>query len=150
MARLAAALIAGIMVGWSAGRDGRENQEVSSRPAINTLSMELSPEGAGQRSAPEVIEQPADSEALVLSLGSDGREERDFLSYEAEGFDGSGRRVWAREGLQPTAAGTFVLSFPRGAMKPGTYRIDLYGRDRGERQLLATYPLRLLEAAPAP
>jgi anti-sigma factor RsiW len=149
--RLAAGILFGIVVGWGAGRTGREDREVrvASGPAINPLVIEISPDSAGLRSAPEVIELPADSEALVLTLGSDGRDERDFPSYEAEGFDESGRQVWKREGLRPTAIGTFGLSFSREAIKPG-YRIDLYGRDRGERQLLATYSLKLLEAAPAP
>ena len=150
--RLAAGILFGIVVGWGAGRTGWKdrNVQVASRPAINPLVIELSPDGAGLRSAPEVIELPADSEVLVLTLGSDGREGREFPAYEAEGFDESGRKVWKREGLRPTDVGTFGLTLPRGAMQPGRYRIDLYGRDRGERQLLATYPLRLLEAAPAP
>lgn len=148
---LAAGILFGIVVGW-AGRTGWEgrNVQVAAGPAINPLFMEVPPDGAGLRSAPEMIEQPANSEALVLTLGSDGREEREFPAYEAEAFDESGRQVWKREGLRPTGVGTFGLTFRREAMKPGRYRIDLYGRDRGERRLLATYSLKLLAAAPAP
>jgi hypothetical protein len=146
--RLAAAALVGLAVGWGlgAGRTGRE----AAGPAINATLAELSPAGGGARSEPKVVELREGSEEAWLMLDGDPSAEWDFGAYEAEAFDEAGRPAWARQGLRPTDLGTFYLSFPRSALKPGRYRIDLYGRDHGERTLLATYAFRVLEAAPAP
>lgn len=138
---LAAAALVGLAVGWGLGT-GREG----AGPAITTLA-ELSPVD-GVRAAATDVELPQESEALVLILGSDGRDERDYPAYEVEIRDASGRPVWSRQGLRQDSAGTVSLSFPRGFLRPGRYQIDLQGRDGGERTHLATYDFRFLEGAP--
>lgn len=146
--RLAAAALVGLAVGWGAGSMGRDGRD-SHGSAINTTIAELAPAGGGARSAPSLVEMGEGSEELLLILGLDGREEQDFSGYEAEAIDAAGQRVWSRDGLRPTPRGTFHLSFQLGALKPGPYRIDLYGRDGEVRKLLGTYHLRLLEGATA-
>jgi len=86
------------------------------------------------------------SEELLLVLGGDLHGERAFTEYEADVYDAGGKHLWSRRGLQPTALGTFHLSFHRAALHSGTYRIDLFGRAAAGRTRLATYDLRLADS----
>jgi hypothetical protein len=141
--RLAAAALIGLGVGWIAGFSGHSWLD---RPgsAINTQIEELTPSGGngGVRSAASPLTLQETSEELLLVLGARTGEERDFPRYEVEIEDPAGRRVWSRNGLRPTALGTFHLSFRRGVLPPGSYTIALYGGTREGRTLLATYALR--------
>lgn len=142
-ARLAAAALVGLGVGWVAGFAGH-SWRGRPGPTINTQIEELAPlEGEGDvRSAPSGLTLTEGAEELLLVLGARGAGERDFPQYEVEVEDPAGRRVWSRNGLRPTALGAFHLSFHRGDLPPGSYRIALYGRTGEDRTLLATYALR--------
>jgi anti-sigma factor RsiW len=147
--RLAAAAILGLVAGWVAG-----SRELAvhgrSGSAINVSIAELTPAGGeGLRSAPSPVEIPEGSEELVLVLGAPAREPVGIRGYAAELVDAGGRRIWSRQGLRPTALGTFRLAFRRGALDPGVYQVRLLGRDGRKRVLLATYDLRLLAPGPA-
>lgn len=154
--RLAAAVLLGLGVGWAAGYAARAFRDhpglvapgTPSTPEITEIA-ELAPAGEGLRSAPSPVELPESAEALVLVLGGRARAERELPSYEVEVVDRRGRRVAARQGLHPTALGTFPLSFRRADLPPGRYRIDLFGLDQGSRIRLATYELRLAERGEA-
>ena len=118
----------------------------TSGPAINVQITELLPrQGDELRSAPSPVERPKESEELLLVLGGDLHGEHAFAQYEAEVHDAAGQRLWSRRGLRPTALGTFQLAFHRAALRPGTYRIDLFGRGAEGRTRLATYDLRLAD-----
>ncbi len=138
------ALAAGLGGGFLAGRTSRNPVPAS---AINVAIAELRPvEEGGNRAAASPVELPQDAEDLVLVLGL--ADAGDFPDYEAEIVDTQGVRVWFRGGLQPTQLGNFQLSFRRGVLGPGQYRIDLFARQQGEgaeRRLLARYELRIEE-----
>ncbi|HEV7784446.1 MAG TPA: hypothetical protein VGQ28_03860 [Thermoanaerobaculia bacterium] len=143
--KLAAAALIGLAVGWAAGfLGGRLSREQASGPesAINVKIAELTPdEESGSRSAPAPLEMPEGSEELVLMLGIPVQ--KDYSLYEAEIVDAKGARIWTREGLHPTALGTFQVSFRAGVLQPGTLRLRLFGRDGKARTLIASYELRL-------
>lgn len=145
--RLAAAAVAIVAVGWAGGfLSGRASRELP-EPAINVSIAELAPKRAGGERGVKAVEMGERSEALVLILGAP--EGEGFSEYEAEVLDARGARIWSREGLHPTQLGTFHLSFPRGVLAPGRYRILLSGREGERKALLATYELRLHDG-PAP
>jgi len=147
--RLAATALFGLGVGWAAGFSAH-SWRGRPGPAINAQIEELAPSvgDGGVRSAASWVTWREASEELVLVLGARTGEERDFARYEVEVEDPAGRRVWSRHGLRPTALGTFHLSFRRGDLPPGSYKIALYGGTGGasgtrkSRTLLATYALR--------
>jgi hypothetical protein len=85
---------------------------------------------------------PESSEELVLVLATPVQ--KDYSLYEAEIVDSKGARVWAREGLRPTALGTFQVSFRAGALQAGPQSLRLFGRDGKIRTLIASYELRLV------
>jgi len=142
--RAAAALVL-FGFGWLAGFF--EHMWQGAGPAINVQTAELLPrQGDELRSAPSPVERQNGSEELMLVLGGDLHGERAFTEYEADVHDAAGRRLWSRHGLRPTALGTFQLAFHRAALRPGTYRIDLFGRGAEGRTRLATYDLRLADS----
>lgn len=131
------ALTAGLAGGFLAGRASRDVPE----SFVNVHIEELTPVTEEERSAPVAVEMPESSEGLMLILAAEEGEA--FPDYEAEIVDPQGVPVWTRTGLRPTSFGNFHLSFRRGALDTGTYRIHLYGRDGERRTLVATYELRL-------
>lgn len=146
--RLAAAALVAVTLGWAAGFLAGRGSRHRSDSAVNIQLAELAPAGqGGLRSAATAVEMPASAEELVLILGAPTPQEREFPDYEAEMVDAAGLRVWSRQGLRPTSLGTFHLSFRRGALAPGSYRVHLFGRAGPGRTLVTTYDLRLLGGA---
>lgn len=140
--KVAAAVLVGVAAGWAAGFfSGGPARE----SAINVTITELSPDGT--RSAASVVEVPAESEELVLVLAPPAG--REYPAYEAEVVDSRGARLWAGQGLRPSAMGTFQLSFRRGVLRPGTLRVRLFGREGEMRRLLETYEVRLVSGGEA-
>ena len=136
-ARLAAAASIALAVGAAGGFFfGRSFQPSDS--AVNVAVAELAPIEEGVRTAAKDVDLPKDSEELLLVLGLP--EDVDFPDYSAEILNAGGARVWEREGLRPTALGTLHLSFRRGVLAPGTYRVHLDGPEGP----VATYELRLV------
>jgi hypothetical protein len=144
--RLAAAALVILAAGGIAGFLGGRASHVLPESAINVRIAELTPEGeSGARSAPIPLEMPDGSEELVLVFGTQAQ--KDFPTYEAEIVDSSGVRTWERQGLHPTALGTFQVSFRQGALKPGKLHLRLFGREGGTRTPIASYELRLAPGA---
>ncbi|HEX7185468.1 MAG TPA: hypothetical protein VF756_26835 [Thermoanaerobaculia bacterium] len=132
------ALTAGLAGGFLIGRASHDVSE----SYVNVHIAELTPvTEEGERSAPAPVEMPERSEELMLILAAEEGEA--FPDYEAEIVDPNGVPVWTRMGLRPTSLGNFHLSFRRGALESGMYRIHLYGRDGERRTRVATYELRL-------
>jgi hypothetical protein len=134
------ALVVGAVGGFFVGR------AVKTAPdsAVNVAIAELAPVGEGEEraAAPEVA-LPSGSEELLLVLSLPP--EAGISDCRAEILDAAGKRVWSREGLHPTSLGTIQLSFRRGALTPGFYRLPLFAREAGGERRLALYELRLVE-----
>lgn len=142
--RLAAAILVGLAIGGIAGFLGGRASRDLPESAINVrIAAELAPEGEGEsRAVPAPLEMPEDAEELVLVLRIPAQ--KDFPAYEAEIVDSQGVRVWAREGLHPTAVGTLQVSFRAGALAPGRLRIRLFGGEGEGRTMIASYAIRLV------
>lgn len=147
--RLAAAALAGVALGSAAGfLGGRASQQVPGA-AINVKIAELRPDDdGGARSTLSSIEMPEGTEELVLVLR--GSPTEDFSDYAVEIEDAAGARLWAREGLRPTAIGTFHLSFRRDALPEGARQLQLFGLQGKTRVPLASYRVRLLSPTSSP
>jgi hypothetical protein len=133
-------LAVGGTVGYLAGRASRPPR---AGPAVNAVIAELAPVEEGGTRSLSLVEVPDTSEEVVLVLGLP--EGRELPRYGVEIEESKGARVGRRDGLRPTPLGTVLLSFPRGALPPGVYRIRLFGAG-AERTSLAVYELRLVEA----
>jgi hypothetical protein len=128
------ALVVGAVGGFFLGRAFRPSDS-----AVNVAVAELAPVEEGARAGARDVELPRDSEELLLVLGLPA--DADFPKYRAEILNAGGARVWAREGLRPTPLGTLHLSFRRGALAPGMYRVRLYAQAKTP---VAAYDLRLV------
>lgn len=143
---LAAAAMAALAVGWAGGfLTARASRDLPGT-AINVQIAELTPiEDDGPRSAESAVAMPEGSEELVLILATE--EERNFPAYTVEVVNTEGVPILTREGLHPAPLGTFHLSFRREALRPGTYRIHLFGQGTEARTRIASYELRLFEGS---
>ena len=149
--RLAAAAMLGVAIGGAGGfLAGRGSRPGASADVEIVEIVELAPLGeGGARSEGTAVELGPAAEGLVLVLGApppDGRG-GGRGGDRVEIRDEAGALVWSREGLRPTSLGTVQLSFDRGALEPGSYRLTLFGRDGERRTPLAIYELRLREGS---
>lgn len=146
LAAAAVLVLAAGLTGYVAGRgSGTSPTSPTPGPSINVTIAELAPlEEGGMRSSP-AVEMPPSSEELmlVLQLPDTG----DLSGHTAEILDAQDTRLWSREGLRPTPLGTLHLSFPQGILAPGTYRIEIFGQQGGERTRVAIYELQMEEGA---
>ncbi len=146
----AVALAVGSVGGFFVGRALRDAQP---KADINVTIAELAPldEDRSRSGDTATVELAASSEALVLILGlTEPPGEGEFSDYQVEIVDSEGSTVWSREGLRPSPLGDFHLSLRRGALKPGAYRIQLFGATELARTQLAAYELRLILGPEAP
>jgi hypothetical protein len=144
--KLAASVLVSLAIGGIAGFLGGRSSRDLPESAINVTIAELTPEEeSGARSAPSILEMPEGAEELVLVLSVPVQ--KDFSDYEAEIADGQGVRIWTREGLLPTAMGTFQVSFRAGTLKPGLLHLRLYGREGKSRTVIASYALHPVPGA---
>jgi hypothetical protein len=97
-------------------------------PRVLSGGQLLMPDGRRGGSTPGPV-LSFDGESQVVSVSLIGQQE--FPAYRLELVDSSGRRKWASGVLKPRSDDTFGILLPR-TLKPGEYRIVLYGVD-GER-----------------
>lgn len=68
-----------------------------------------------------------------------------YPAYDAVLRDASGKVLWTGNRIEPTPEATLLLSFPPDFLRPGSYRIQLEGRDpHGEPQAAGQIGFRLL------
>lgn len=133
-------LAAGLGLGYLAGRASVPKPEL--RPALNPTIAELAPVGEDEvRAAPDPVEMLPGSEELVLVLALPAAPVSS--AYAAEILNPEGRNLWSGEGLHPTPLGTVQLSFPRDALAPGSYRIQLFGLEASGRREVGRYEVRV-------
>jgi len=80
-----------------------------------------------------------DSTLLVAPLVG-GRE---FTGYRMELQDEEGKTRWKSAPLQLRDDDSFSILLPRAFLRPGKYKVLLYGLDGAHEEQLATYPLRV-------
>lgn len=112
-------------------------------PTANVFVVQLVPMDAPVARGEDMIRIPAGmrSVLLVLTLA----DLRAFDDFEATlRRDGpEGEVVWEKAGLVRGPEGYFSVSLPRDSLPAGRYRLVLEGVERGSRETLARYDLRM-------
>ncbi|HKO01331.1 MAG TPA: hypothetical protein VJ032_06550 [Thermoanaerobaculia bacterium] len=98
-------------------------------PRVLSGGQLLMPEGRRGGSTPGPV-LSFDGESQLVSVSVIGQQE--FPAYRLDIVNSSDRRLWASGVVKPRTDETFGIMLPRKFLKPGEYRIVLYGVD-GER-----------------
>jgi len=105
------------------------------------MFLNVSPDEAVERGkAREVTELPAGAPQPVLALGSPSPSA--YGDYDVEIRDAAGSPVFTIHGVQRNRDGYYTLSVPKGSLRPGTYKIQVFGVEGSRREALETYTVR--------
>ena len=96
------------------------------QPQINLSILHLEADGVTRGDGEEAVVR-GDAERFVVILNPPSFPAA--VEHRAEILADDGRRLWAGEGLRPTAEGTFYLELSRRLLPPGGYRIHLLRGD---------------------
>lgn len=115
-----------------------------SDPQVNAPVVDLLPASPlrGEPGERAVVELPPDSRFFALILNPKGSP--DFAGYRAEILDAGGRVVWSEDGLEKNPHGSFTLILSRRFLRPGDYRLRLYGLEGGAGRLLEEFRVRIV------
>jgi hypothetical protein len=115
-----------------------------SQPQVNAPVVDLLPASPlrGEPGERAVVELAPASRFFALILSPKGAP--DDAGYRVEIRDAGGRSVWSEDGLEKNPHGSFTLILPRGFLRPGEYRLRLYGLEAGREQLIEEFPLRIV------
>ena len=125
------------------GRLEQLSQLAQGGPQLNTFVTDLFPVAAVVRGGGgEAKRIPASLDATLL-LAPDP-EAKVYASYDLEILDANGKAVWSGPGLRrDEKSGGYTLILPRGAINPGTYTIQVYGRSGSTREPAERYQIRV-------
>jgi len=107
------------------------------QPRIIWDEQVLLPDGRRGPASATTVAADGDSVLLVIPLIG----QRDFHQYRLAIVDASERTRWSGTAPHPGESNSFVIVVPRRFLRPGTYRIVVYGRAGAIEELLATYPM---------
>lgn len=140
---LAAALLAAMVV------DQRRTIERLAQPQANPPLVNLAPVGSTRQGAQEasVLRLPADAERAWVILNPVA--ELDASTYDVEVVAPDGEVVLRLQDLSSSEEGNFRLEIPRGVLRPGEYRVLLFGKTAGQRQIVDEFALRVLSSPPS-
>ncbi|MBV8543952.1 MAG: hypothetical protein JO093_05200 [Acidobacteria bacterium] len=106
--------------------------------------QDLYPDGQrGIGGSPNTVTANGESYLLVPSLGSDLAV--DQLRAEIVDAVNPSRPIWIGKAVPRTPNGSFVILVPRESLKPGTYRLVVYGITGERQEPLNSYTLRVPE-----
>jgi len=97
----------------------------------------------GRRGGPEspIVLQPAGDSFLIETPLPSGPA---FKEYRLDIVEGeAGGTLWRSSALRRSDSDSFALLVPRRFLKPGKYRVVLYGVDGGHEEKLATYSVQV-------
>ena len=125
----------------------RQKIETVSQPKVHVHLTDLVPVGeAAIRARDSRVEvrvpEWADRLVVILNLFESGS----YAEYHADISEAppTGRRqVWSHQDLRQSPDRNFVIELPREFLPAGSYRIDLFGVEGGQRVRLAEYLLAL-------
>lgn len=110
--------------------------------AVNTPIYDVFPSDAVVRSGEQAANKlivPNAAKSIVLILNAAGR--ADFSVSNASLTNNAGKIVWRGGGLRKDATGNFTLTLNRAALKTGTYRLTLSGKDQSGAPTAIEYPI---------
>jgi hypothetical protein len=127
-----------------AARQNYESQLAKLRqPRLNAPIFDLFPQEFIQRSGAGTelnrITLPATTKEFILILNGDGQP--DYPNYDVEFVDAQRQPVWRGEGLRRDGHGNFVITLDRTFLRPGEFRLKLYGRKDSRSRQIAEYPV---------
>jgi hypothetical protein len=147
LSAVAAALLA-VFLGGLLLRSQRELQRLEHEirePRVNLEHRLLLPDG--QRGGPaEQPPIPLPSEADYFLLIPAVIDPAQYPDYQLDILDmttSPPRLIWSGKGLRRRSDDTFEIWIPRAFLKPGEFRLVLFGLGGGEKRTLATYTVRL-------
>ncbi|HVS00497.1 MAG TPA: zf-HC2 domain-containing protein [Thermoanaerobaculia bacterium] len=115
-----------------------------SHPQVNAPVVDLLPASPlrGEPGERAVVELAPASRFFALILSPKGSP--DYAGYRVEILDAGGRTVWSEKGLEKNRHGSFTLILTRGFLRPGEYRLRLYGLEGGTGQLIEEFQVRIV------
>lgn len=143
---LAASLfLAAMVLSFRVAELGRTVEELT-RPQLNAPVEDLFPTSSmrGEESPPPTLELAPESRYFTLILNPVGAGEHP--AYRVEIGGPGGETAWSQAGLERTPYGSFTLILARRFLRPGNYRIRLFGRQEEGWQPLEEFPFRVVEA----
>lgn len=112
-----------------------------SEPRVIGEELVLYPDGRRGPSG-EATTLTANGESILLVVSLIGP--RDFHRYRLEILDAAtDRAVWSSTAPHPGERNSFVIAVPRRFLKPGTFRLVVYGLAGATEERVATYSLRV-------
>jgi hypothetical protein len=113
------------------------------QPVAVSQPQDLYPDGQPGISAQQnTLTTNGDSYLLVPSLGSDLAVDK--LRAEIADVSNPSRTLWSSKAMPRTPDGSLVIMVPREFLKPGTYRLVVYGITGERQEPLSSYTLRVL------
>jgi len=115
-------------------------------PRVASDAQLLLPDGQrGATDAFPIVTARGDSYLLMTSLINPPA----FPAYRLELVEAGAtpRTLWSSAALQRPANDTFQISVPRAFLPPGKYQVIVYGISGDRQERLASYSLRVSEAA---
>lgn len=114
----------------------------SKQPTAEWEQQELYPDGQrGIGPQRNILTTNGDSYLLVPVLGSDLAVDK--LRAEIAGVADPSRTLWSSKAMPRTPDGSLVIVVPREFLKPGTYRLIVYGITGERQEPLSSYTLRV-------
>ena len=109
------------------------------QPRVVWEQQILFPDGRrGPGTEPATLTAQGESVLLILPLIG----QRDYDRYRIEVVNtATDQPIWSSEALRPEES-AFAILVPRRFLKPGTYRVVIYGASGTSEERLATYSLR--------
>jgi hypothetical protein len=113
------------------------------KPQAVWEQLELYPDGRrGLEGGPQTLSASGDSYLLMpLLMGSDSAAEK--LRAEIVDTATPSRTIWSGKPVPRTPNGSFVILVPRDSLKPGTYRLMVYGINGERQEPLSSFSLRV-------
>jgi hypothetical protein len=112
------------------------------KPQAVWEQQDLYPDGRrGVEGAPKTLTANGESYLLVPALGSEVT--ADELRADIVDAANPSRTVWSGDAVRRTSSGSFVILVPRDSLKPGTYRLMVYGVTGEREEPLNSYTFRV-------
>ena len=110
-------------------------------PPIYDLYARNFTQRSGSQSEINQIKLPASANSIILILNGEGLVPSP--NYGVEIVNDPGKLIWRARGLRRGQLGNLTLTIDRSFLRPGTYRLKLYGQEGWSSKALAEYIMRI-------
>jgi hypothetical protein len=120
-------------------KNQRPNQDLVASVSIPTVTLESSRDSGSAAQ----LNIPADAKNVLLLIPVEAGNR--FASFTVERSTKERVLIDSITGARPNRSGSLAVTLPAARLGSGDYRIRLYGVNRGQRELLAEYDLRVIK-----